>query len=236
MQKRGKIKWRKSDEQELAKAVRKFNAKRTRLINKFPEMEDFLPERLSVKDIKGDITTRNEFKNQLKSIERFMRKGAEKPIITETGIKTTAYEKKEVGIKVRAINVRKAHERKKADVSTEKGTMGTIKANNLLPKHYNIDKIDKSSWDKFKKGVEKQSKEDYWSGKSEKYKQNYLSVIKDILGIIGKDLYDYVESLDSDFIYEKYYDVTGVQTCALPISVSIAEEALNHWKQATGEL
>lgn len=228
MQKRSKIKWRKSDEQELAKAVRKFNAKRTRLINKFPEMEDFLPERLSVKDIKGDITTRNEFKNQIKSIERFMRKGAEKPIITETGIKTTAYEKKEVGIKVRAINVRKAHERKKADVSTEKGTMGTIRANNLLPKKYDIDKIKKSDWKKFKESVEKQNKDSYTDERYDRYKENYLKGLDNAFGARATRLKQMIEKIPPDVLVQMYYDEPILQIDFIydPIEMEAKIEAM----------
>ena len=206
MQKRSKIKWRKSDEQELSKAVRKFNAKRTRLINKFPEMEEYLPDKLSVKDIRKNVQTRREFKNELKSIERFMRKGAEKPIVTETGIKTTVYEKKEVGIKVRTLNIRKTAERKKADVSTEKGTMGTIKANNLLPKKYDIDKIKKSDWDKFKQSVEKQIKDSYTSDRDSRYKENFLKGLDNAYGEKAEYLIELVKQIDPETLVQMYYD------------------------------
>jgi len=228
MQKRSKIKWRKSDEQDLAKAVRKFNAKRTRIINKFPEMEEFLPDRLSVKDIRGKVTTRKEFKNELKSIERFMRKGAEKPIITETGIKTTAYEKKEVGIKVRAINIKKANERKKADVSTEKGTMGTIRATNLLPKKYDIDKIKKSDWLKYKMGVEKQVKDTYSDERYERYKENYLKGLDNAFGDKAYRIKEMVEKIAPETLVQMYYDEPILQIDFIydPIEMEAKLEAM----------
>lgn len=169
-------------------------------------MEEFLPDKLNVKEIRKNVETRREFKNELKSIERFMKKGAEKPIITDTGIKTTAYEKKEVGIKVRALNIRKTAERKKADVSTEKGTMGTIKANNLLPKKYDIDKIKKSDWKKFKESVEKQTKDSYTSDKYERYKENFIKGIENAYGEKANNLLSIVKNIDTTTLVQMYYD------------------------------
>lgn len=237
MQKRSKIKWRKSDEQELTKAVRKFNAKRTRIINKFPEMEEFLPDRLSVKDIRENVSTRKEFKKQINSIERFMHKGAEKPIITDTGIKTTAYEKKEVGIKVRALNARRTAERKKADVSTEKGTMGTIRANNLLPKKYDIDKIKKSDWGKFKESVEKQIKDSYTTDRYERYKENYLKGLENAFGSKAENLKRLVENINADVLVQMFYDNPILQIdfiydpIEMEAKIEAMEENLNEYLQ-----
>lgn len=182
MQKRYNIKWRESDEKELAKAVRKFNAKRTRLLKQVPELEEFLPAKISTKEIRERVKTRRDFKNELNSIERFMRKGAEKPIVTKEGIKTTAYEKKEIEFKVRAINARRAAERKRANVSTEKGTMGTIRENNLKPKQVDINKVKKSDWEKFKESVEKQARDSYFQDKYERYKENFMKGLENAFG------------------------------------------------------
>lgn len=206
MQKRYNIKWRDSDEKELAKAVRKFNAKRTRLIKQVPELEEFLPPKASTKAIKENVKTRRDLNNELNSIKRFMRKGAEKPIVTKEGVKTTAYEKKELQIKIRAINNRRAAERKKANVSTEKGTMGTIRANNLQPKQVNIDKVKKSDWNKFVESVEKQARDSYASDKYERYKENFLKGLENAFGESGKDLIEIAKQIDPETLSQMYYD------------------------------
>lgn len=206
MQKRYNIKWRDTDEKELAKAVRKFNAKRTRLIKQVPELEEFLPPKQSTKDIKNAIKTRRDYNNALNSLERFMRKGAEKPIVTKEGVKTTAYEKKEIEIKVRAINQRRAAELKKAAPSTEKGTMGTVKNNNLKPKKYDIDKIKKSDWKKFVESVEKQSKDSYNVDKYERYKKNFIKGLENVFGEKGRELIDIVEQINAEKLVQMYYD------------------------------
>lgn len=206
MQKRYNIKWRESDEKELAKAVRKFNAKRTRLLKQVPELEEFLPPKISTKAIKESVKTRRDFNNELNSIERFMRKGAEKPIITKEGVKTTAYEKKELQIKIRAINNRRMAERKKANVSTEKGTMGTIRANNLQPKQVNIDKVKKSDWNKFVESVEKQARDSYASDKYERYKENFLKGLENAFGESGNDLIELAKQIDPETLSQMYFD------------------------------
>lgn len=206
MQKRYNIKWRDTDEKALAKAVRKFNAKRTRLLKQVPELEEFLPAKLSTKELKKTIKTRRDFNNEINSIERFMQKGAEKPIVTKEGVKTTAYEKQEIGIKVRAINARRAAERKKANVSTEKGTMGTIRANNLLPKQVNLDKIKKSDWRKFVESVEKQARDSYSADKYERYKENFIKGLENAFGEKGKALQALAQQIDPETLTQMYYD------------------------------
>ena len=237
MLKNPNIKWRDSDNKKLAEEVRKFNAKRTRLIKKLPEMVDFLPEKLSVKELREQITTRKDFNREIKSIERFMIKGSEKPIISQTGIKTTEWEKKEIALKVRRINLQRKRELEQAAPSTEKGTMGSVRANNLQPKKFDIDKIKKSDWEKFVESVEKQSRANYQGEKMQKYKENYLRAILDNLGEAGKELFEYVSRLDAAFIYNNYYDdpilQIGFTSDPLPVE-TIAESALEHW-QAVAE-
>lgn len=206
MQKRYNIKWRDTDKKELAKAVRKFNAKRTRLLKQVPELEEFLPPKASTKDIRKSVQTRRDLKNELNALERFMRKGAEKPIVTKEGIKTTAYEKKEIAIKVRAINQRRAAELKKAAPSTEKGTMGTIRENNLKPKKYDIDKIKKSDWKKFVESVEKQSKDSYASDRYDRYKENFIKGLENAFGEKGSELIEIAKQIDAETLTQMYYD------------------------------
>jgi hypothetical protein len=206
MQKRYNIKWRESDKKELAKAVRKFNTKRTRLLKQVPELEEFLPAKISTKEIRERVKTRRDLKNELNTIERFMRKGVEKPIITKEGIKTTVYEKKEISIKVRASNQRRAAELKKAAPSTEKGTMGTIRENNLKPKQYDIDKIKKSDWKKFVESVEKQSKDSYASDRYGRYKENFIKGLENAFGEKGSELIEITKQIDGETLTQMYYD------------------------------
>lgn len=232
------IKWRKSDKQTISKTVQQFNAKITRTLKKHPEWADFMPERLTVQGLTEKIQTRKDYNREVRSVKRFLRKGAETPFQSKSGIKTTQWEKKEVGYKVAQVNRQRTIEAKRANVSTEKGTMGSIEANNLKPKKYNIDKIKPSEWDKFVNTVEKQVMSNYHYDKMVRYKENYLKAILINLGTEGKakELYDYVSQLNPEFMYNAYYDdpVLQIQFTSDPLPADmIAESALEHWKSIT---
>lgn len=235
MSKGNSIRWRKKDTQKITNLVRTFNAKITRTLKAHPEWAEYLPERLTTTDLKNKIQTRQDFNRELKSFQRFMQRGAETPFMSQTGIKTTLWEKKEVGYKVAQINRSRTLEAKKANVSTYKGTMGTIESNNLKPKKYDIDNIKKNDWDKYLQTISKQIKSNYKMDKMLKYKENYLRAIIENLGTDGKakELYDYVLTLDAEMMYDIYYDdpVLQIQFTSDPLPADmIAENALEHWK------
>lgn len=240
MSKKPNIRWSKNDSKKITNDVRNFNAKITRTLKAHPEWADYMPSRKSTKEIKNNVTTRADLKRELHSLERFMKKGNESPLTSATGIKTTKWEKREVGLKVAQINRNRTNDRKKADVSTYKGTMGTIASNNLKPKKYDIDKIKVNEWGKFISTVDKQVMSNYKGDKIEKYKANYLRAIRENLGD-GKDankLYDYVSNLDAVFMYDKYYDdpILEIQFISNPLPIyMIIESTLEHWKNAMGE-
>lgn len=238
MPRQNNIKWRKNDKQTISKTVRKFNAKITRTIKKHPEWADFMPERLTVQELTDKIQTRRDFNREVRSVERFLRKGAETPFQSQSGIKTTVWEKKEIGYKVAQVNRQRTIEAKKADVSTYKGTMGSIESNNLKPKKYNINKIKPNEWDKYVKTVEKQVMANYNYDKKVRYKENYLQAIIRNLGTEGKakELYDFVSQLDPEYMYGAYYDdpVLQIQFTSDPLPADmIAESALEHWQSLT---
>lgn len=219
----------------MSNTVRNFNAKITRTIKKHPELKAFLPEKLSVKEVNEKIKTRQDFNRELKSYQRFLKKGAEKPIMSDTGIKTTTWEKREIGYKVAQINRNRTREAKRADVSTTKGTMGSIVANNLKPKKYNLDKIKASDWEKYIQTVEYQVMSNYTANKIEQYKANYLQAIIRNLGTGKKamELIELVEGLDASMMYYSFYDdpVVQIQFISDPLPAEeIAEHAINHWK------
>lgn len=206
MSRKSKIRWSEQDKREITNTVRVFNSKLTRLAKKNPEIADYLPSRINTKTLYDKIETRADFKRELNSLKRFMRKGAEKPILTDTGIKTTAWEKREVGLKVQQINARKTRERKEANISTYKGTMGSIEANNLKPKMYNIDKIKERDWKKFIANVEKQVQSKYTNTLYQQYKANYLKAVDNIMGVVGTEVKRIINQIDDETFYKLYYD------------------------------
>lgn len=239
MPRRSGIRWRKSDQEDIANAVRQFNAKITRALKKNPELSVFLPSRITTSVVKGKVKTRSDLKRELNSLKRFLKKGAEAPVQSSRGVKTTKWEKKEIGIKVGTINRARNREAKKANVSTTKGTMGSIESNNLKPKSYNFDHMNPREWEKYVQTIEKQIMSSYHVEKMNQYKRNYLNSIRGNLGNgeYANRLYDLVVTLDTEFMYDIYYDdpVLQIQFTSDPLPAEyIAEMSYEHWQKALG--
>lgn len=217
------IKWRNEDKTRLSNTVRQFNAKITRTLKKIPELAPYLPERLTVQGLRDKIQTRQDFNREVKSARRFLKPGAETPVTSATGIRTTRWEKQEVGIKVGVINRRRNRELKEMNPTTEKGTMGTIRENNLRPKKYDIDKIKASDWDMFVYGVEKQIMSGYTAQKNELYKQNFIKAVGTAFGSKGTEIVEMVQSIPADILVELYYNdpVLQVEFIYNPLEMQI---------------
>lgn len=205
MPKRSDIKWRKADQTKLSRTVGKFNAKRTRLIKIVPELEQFLPPKMNVQNLKTGISTRNDFNKTINRLERFLVKGAEDMVTTEGGVQTTKYQINELKIQQRTINQYRAKARKEANVSTEKGTMGAIKKMNLRPLTKNIEKTPKEMWDKLVNSYERQSMDTYYSSRDEMYKRNYLNAFKQTLANEIPDVYEKVSKMKAEDVVNMYY-------------------------------
>ena len=205
MQKQYKIKWSTDDSKAISNAVRQFNAKRTRLIKRTPFLEQYLPDKLNVSDVRGRIETRADFKRELKSIQRFMKPNAAKLVQSKKGLIVTLYEKLEISYKIRRINARRKKEREEMPIDTEHGTMGAVRKNNLQPKNFDFDEMDLDNWDSFVESVERQSMPNYASGKQSLYKENFIKGLESIFGDQAEELKKLVAKIDPKQLYEIYY-------------------------------
>ena len=123
------IRWKLSDNEEIRKTVKNFNAKITRLEKKYDKLietetdrdkkqqltneKNALPKRQSTKQFKKLVDTRQDLKRELNALKRFSKKGSE-DIVTVPGneynLKTTKWQKNEMSRRVGIIN-RKRKER-----------------------------------------------------------------------------------------------------------------------------
>lgn len=224
------IRWRDKDIVTLRKTVSKFNAKLTRLAKAHPEFAEFLPERLSVAQARKDIATRNDFNRFIRSHERFMIKGGEAPIVSESGAKTTAWELSEVKRNIALINRRRAKELKEIAPSPYKGNMGTIEANNLRPKKNQFDTLPDKAWDKFVRQVEREARSDYSSFKATIYQNNYIKALYENMGAYAREIADIVSSINPEEFYKismKNYDSLSIDFPYDDLEIALkAEEIL----------
>lgn len=109
----GTIKWQKSDEIRLQKAINNFNSKRNRLMQKEKQLESEnriitnTIDKESYKDMKSKILTREGLNDYIKSLRDFSKRGAEeidKKHEKETGQQISKWQKKQI---TKYINVAK---------------------------------------------------------------------------------------------------------------------------------
>lgn len=118
MSRKHKIRWQETDKQELARAVKNFNAKISRIEKKYPELKNALPEKMKVGELKDLINTRQDLKREINSLKRFTDvknrisleedgtlEGIE--IYGDYNIKITKWQKKEINRRIATINTRR---------------------------------------------------------------------------------------------------------------------------------
>lgn len=110
MSKYHKIRWSEQDTKEIARVVKNFNAKVNRLAKNNPELASILPDKISTKQLKQMINTRQDLNRELNALKRFSKKGSEQVVIvpdTEYEIKITKWQKTEMNRRVGIINRRR---------------------------------------------------------------------------------------------------------------------------------
>ena len=164
------------------------------------------PEPISLKAARdmAKSASRAAFNKQINKIKRYLRKGAEMPYTTKEGVNITLYEKKEIDIAFRTINARRKAQIEKYQPSTFKGTMGTIEANNLKPRKNTIQSIKPKNWDKFVHGLEAQLMGEQDEVRQEKYKQNFITAIRNVFGE-NTELEQKISKIDAQKLTELYY-------------------------------
>lgn len=224
-----KIRWRESDQDDLRKAVKNFNAKITRLEKKYPGQKNTLPERMSVREIKELVTSRNDLKRELNSLRRFTRPGAEQLVDvpdSDYNLKTTKWQKEEMSRRVGMIN-RKRKERYDAikDVEmTSRGEklgytagaaaeqigMGSIDSNSTKPMNAFTPKMTRTDLNYKFKSIMIESQQNYWNEREEIMRQTYIRTLLENFaeGDIA-DVIERIENMDFKEFYSSYVSDAG---------------------------
>ena len=228
MPKSSKIRWRERDTQQLAKKVKNFNAKLTRLAKKNPALKEILPDRVSMKDLRGDITNRQEYNRVIKALSAFTEKGAEEVVTGKSGVTTTKWQLQQVR---KAVALENRRRKKQADVLKTAPVMigGKVYTNvrrmagmqALQPLQVRLDTRSQTSWENFSKYMERQmlgggqaDEQRYfqacvscWSGMCSDQQVTLLKTHMQQVGI-GKCLkayYNGVDELRPEYIYDAVY-------------------------------
>ena len=213
------IPFRPIDDKNLRKAVNRYNRKLRRIQKKY-ENEDnvMLPDLLNVRSLKEDIKTRKDLNNQLKSIERFMKRGSEELLPpNEAGVVLTKYQRNEIriGIIRSKANLRKQIEKlEEIRVDTDNPSLNfaryrfkTDEISNLKTKMEslnNVNKRDKQGLRNLIQRIGKYSSQTRLHKQNIIYKENYIEALSKVFKYANgfDELIEKLEKIDPDEFYK----------------------------------
>lgn len=236
MSKQYNIRWSESDNDQLRKAVKNFNAKISRLEKKNPKMKNALPEKVSVKQMKELIDTRQDLKRELNALKRFSRKGAEELVDVpdnKYNLQITKWQKNEMTRRVAVINRKRKKRYEDVSVIEVKSRgegqgytvgqlgMGRTDEVALRPMKVFTPKMDRTDLKMKYKALQKESREMYWQEKQLRLKQNVINglyanynaeeFIHDIHEIV-----EAIENMDFNEFYTRFMSERGVMEIVSP--------------------
>lgn len=244
------IRWKPDDNQELRKAVKNFNAKLSRIEKKNPttiiidnegnakvvKTSSLLPERVTVKEIKELIDTRQDLKRELASLKRFTQRGSEQIVKipdTNNTVYATKWQKEEMIRRV-AVNNRMRKQRyiDIADIPmTDRGQdlgytrgdigMGTVDENALKPMQAFTPSMEQHDLKSRFKAIRKESQGFYWAKKEKLLRDNVIKGIRaNYETSLTKEVVDKIisaiEEMDFKDFYRTFQGESGVMEIVSP--------------------
>lgn len=217
MSKYHKIRWSEQDTEEINKVVRNFNAKINRLTKKNPEIANVLPEKVSTKQLKELINTRQDLHRELNALKRFSKRGAEKIVTvpdTEYDLKVTHWQRTEMNRRIGIINRRRKtrlEELQNTEMTSRgqslgytRGQLGMGKAEEvaLQPMKAFYRTMGNADLKKRWQSILTQSQSDYFTKRDYQVRDNYIQGLKQNYNEDDiKDIIDKIQSMDiQDFL------------------------------------
>ena len=220
------IRWTKSDSEDLAKAVKNFNAKIKRLETKYPKTKNSLPQKVSLKEMKDLIKTRADFKREINALQRFSKKGQEKLVKApgnEYDLKITKWQKDEMTrrraivnrkrqarfdelgdleVKSRGIGLGYTQKEKQKFIGMGKSVEAQLEPINAFTPRMSRTDIN----EKFKT-LRRESQTSYWIQSDLRLKENFIRTLEEQYSQDDiKDLVEYLKEMDLNEFKVKYYE------------------------------
>ena len=246
MSKQYSIRWKQSDNEDLTRAVKNFNAKIRRLEKKYaddPGKRSALPERVTIAEMRELIDTRQDLKRELNALRRFSKRGAEE--FTEVpdnkyNLQLTKWQKNEMSRRASVINrKRKARLDVVSDIEMQsrgkplgytKGQIGMGKADEiaLTPIKPFTRSMNRRDLNKRFQTLKKESQTSYWEIKELRLKQNVIKAITaNYQGMFPDEvdeIIDAIENMDFKDFYNKFMsESSGMEMFYLPSGTSDEE-------------
>ena len=232
MSKYHKIRWTEQDSKEISRIVKNFNSKITRLAKKNPEIANILPEKVSSKQLKEMINTRQDLHRELNALKRFSKKGAEKIVTvpdTEYDLKTTKWQKVEMNRRVGIINRRRKERLERLQevemtsrgksLGYTRGQLGMGKATEvaLQPLTAFFRTMGNTDLKKRWQSILVQSQSDYFTKKDYQLRDNYIkSLVENYNENNISDIIETIENMDIKDFLNKFEEEGGTFEMSYP--------------------
>lgn len=214
MSRKYNIRWSASDEAELKRVVKNFNAKLTRLAKKDPQNKNALPERVSAAQLRDLIETRQDLNRELNALRRFSERGAEELVAVpdnDYNLKITKWQKKEMVRREVIVNQKRKRQLERvADIDMtsrgkslgyKKGEIGMGKAERvaLEPVKAFTPSQNRRDLNKRFKQLRKESISTYWDKRNEIMRTNYIAEIeRNFPESLVQDVVEKIREMDFD--------------------------------------
>ena len=223
MSKHHKIRWTQSDNDDLARALRNFNAKITRISKKNPEIKNYLPEKVRLKGytnekgvyipgLKDLINTRQDLHREINALRRFSKRGSEEIVVipdTDYNVKTTKWQKTEMNRRKAIINRRRKkryEEMQEIELKSGGESLGYTKGQFGMGKTIEIDLRPINAFTRRMnqkdliwkwRSMMAESQSDYFTKKDYQARENYLQGIYENYNPEDlKDVIDHIKNMD----------------------------------------
>ena len=208
MSKRYNIRWNQYDSEQLRRAVKNFNAKISRLEKKDPKNKSALPEKVTVKQMRELIDTRQDLKRELNALQRFSRRGSEELVdVPESkyNLKITKWQKEEMSRRVGVINRKRKKKLKEIagielksrgeELGYTRGAIGMGRMDEvaLYPIRAFTPAMNRQDVRKKYSMILKESQAGYWDKKDIILKENYIRSLESNFN--PKDIADVKEKI-----------------------------------------
>lgn len=221
MPKRYNIRWQQSDDEELRKAVKNFNAKIDRLAKKDPKSKSALPEKVTVRQMKELVSTRQDLKREINSLRRFSKRGAEELVEVPDSyynLKVTKWQKEDMNRRAAVINRRRNARRQEiADIEMTdrgkslgytRGQLGMGKADEvaLEPMKVFTPKMTYTDMRKKMDVIRNESQSTYWNRREIMMMNNYIKSLKENFSENDPDVKSIIEAIEN-MDFKQFYKI-----------------------------
>ena len=177
MAKQYNIKWTRSDYGNLKKAINQFNKNVKKLES--VESDLILPDVVSYKDVKAEITTRQELNRIIGSLRRFSVPSKQKAVKLDSGIEITNWEYTELKSARKRAERRLISELSGLEATSSFGT-GNKRIHEIRSTLKSIEKLEtsKDNFDRIRKRIKYLGVSDFDFKKAKQFQENFIKAFK----------------------------------------------------------